>query len=46
VETNGARLVLSIDLSVTMLEGMGWRPFSGIGQAIFSLVDIKPEGKK
>jgi hypothetical protein len=46
-ETNGVRLVLSIDAaSITVLEGLGWRPFSGVGQAIFSLLGIKPEGKK
>jgi hypothetical protein len=39
--------VLSIDsTSNAMLEGMKWRPFSGVGQAIFSLLGIKPEGKK
>jgi hypothetical protein len=31
---------------VTALEGMGWRPFCGLGQAIFSLLGVKPEGKK
>ena len=31
---------------LSVLEGMGWRPFSGIGQGIFSLVGAKPEGKK
>jgi hypothetical protein len=37
-EPNGARLVLSTDTtSIVVLEGMGWRPFSGVGQAIFSL---------
>jgi hypothetical protein len=46
-EKNGVRLVLSIDTtSVTVLERMGWRPFSGVGQAIFSLQGVKPEGKK
>jgi len=39
--------VLSIDTtSVTVLERMGWRPFSGVGWAIFSLLGVKPEGKK
>ena len=43
-EPNGVRLVLSIDItSVTPLEGMGWRPFSGVGQA---LLGAKPEEKK
>jgi len=46
-ESNGVRLVLSIDTaSVTALERLGWRPFSGVGQATFSLLGIKPEGKK
>jgi hypothetical protein len=46
-ELNGVRLVLSIDTtSVTALEGTGWRPFSGVGQAIFSLLGAKPEEKK
>jgi len=36
--------VLSIDItSVTPLEEKGWRPFSGIGQA---LLGAKPEEKK
>ena len=47
VESNGVRLVLSIDAaSVTMLERLGWRPFIGVGQATFSLLGAKPEGKK
>ena len=46
-EPNGVRLVLSIDMTfVTTLEGMGWRPFSGAGQAIFSLLGVKLERKK
>jgi hypothetical protein len=46
-EPNGVRLVLSIDTTfVTALEGMGWRPFSGVRQAILSLLVVKPEGKK
>ena len=46
-EPNGVRLVLSIDTaSVTVLEGLRWRPFSGVGQAVFSLLGTKPEGKK
>jgi hypothetical protein len=46
-DPNGVRLVLSIDsASVTTLEGLKWRPFSGIGQAIFSLLGTKPEGRK
>jgi hypothetical protein len=46
-EPNGVRLVLSIDTaSVTMLEGLRWRPFRGVGQAVFSLLGVKPGGKK
>jgi hypothetical protein len=46
-ESNGVRLVLSIDQAlVTTLDGMEWRPFSRVGQAIFSLLGAKPEGKK
>jgi hypothetical protein len=46
-EPKGVRLVLSVDTSsVTALERMGWRPFSGVGQAIFSLLGVKPERKK
>jgi hypothetical protein len=29
-----------------MLEGLRWRLFSGVGQAVFSLPGAKPEGKK
>jgi hypothetical protein len=32
--------------SITTLEGMEWRSFSGVGQAVFSLLGAKPEGKK
>jgi hypothetical protein len=40
-------LMLSIDTaSVTILEGVKWRPFSGVRQAIFSLLGTKPEGRK
>jgi hypothetical protein len=46
-EPNGIRLVLSIDTaSITVLEGLQWRPFSGVGQATFTLLGAKPEGKK
>jgi hypothetical protein len=46
-DTNGVHLVLSIDAaSVTTLERLKWRPFSGMGQAIFSLLGTKPEGRK
>jgi hypothetical protein len=46
-EPNGICLVLSIDsASISVLEGLKWRPFSGVGQAIFSLLGVKPEGKK
>jgi hypothetical protein len=46
-DPNGVCLVLSIDTaSVTILEGPKWKPFSGVGQAIFSLLGTKPEGRK
>jgi hypothetical protein len=46
-EPNGVCLVLSIDTaSVTVLEGLRWGLVSGMGQAIFSLLGAKMEGKK
>jgi hypothetical protein len=46
-EPNGVCPVLSIDIaSVTVLEGLHWRLFSGVGMAIFSLLGTKLEGKK
>jgi hypothetical protein len=46
-EANGVRLVLSIDTaSITVLEGLQWRPFSGVGQATFTLLGAKPEGRE
>jgi hypothetical protein len=46
-EPHGVRLVFSIDTaSITVLERLRWRPFSGVGQAIFSLLGPKPEGRK
>jgi hypothetical protein len=46
-EPNGFRIVLSIDsASAATLEGINWRPFGGVGQAIFSLLGVKIEGKK
>ena len=40
-------LVLSKDTSsVTVLERMGWRPFSGMGKAVFYLLGVKSEKKK
>jgi len=43
----GFSLVLSVvSKSVTALEGLGWRPFSGMGHAVFSLLGAKPEGRK
>jgi len=46
-ETNGVHLVLSIDsASIAMLEELKWRPFSRVGHAIFSLLGVKPEGRK
>ena len=45
-EPNGVHLVLSIDTaSVTVLEGLKWRPFSGVGQAVFSLPGAKQGGR-
>jgi hypothetical protein len=38
-DPNGVSPVLSIDsASVNILEGLKWMPFSGVGQAIFSLL--------
>jgi hypothetical protein len=46
-ETNGVRLVLSNDTaSIAVLEALKWRPFSTLGQVIFSLLGVKPEGRK
>jgi hypothetical protein len=43
----GVRLVLSIDsTSIIALERLGWQPFSSVGHAAFSLLGVKPEGKK
>jgi hypothetical protein len=45
-EPNGVHLVSSIDTaSIATLEGMGWRPFSGVGQAT-SLLGAKQDDKK
>jgi hypothetical protein len=39
--------MLSIDTtSIAALEGMMWQPFRGVGQDIFSLLGVKPKGKK
>jgi len=39
--------VLNIDTStVAVLEGLRWRPFGGVGQAVFSLLVVKSEGRK
>jgi hypothetical protein len=39
LKSNGAHLVHSTDSPfVAALEKMGWRPFSGMGQAIFSFL--------
>ena len=46
-KSKGVRLVLSIDAaSVSVLEKLRWRPYSDVGQATFSLLGTKPEGKK
>jgi hypothetical protein len=43
-EPNEIRLEFSVDqASVDTLEGMEWRPFSGVGRAIFSLLGTKGE---
>jgi len=45
-EPNGVLIVISVySASVTVLEGLRWRPSSGVGQAFFSLLGSKPEGK-
>ena len=45
-EPDWVRLVLSNDTaSVAVLEGLKWRPFSGVGQAVFSLPGAKPGGR-
>jgi hypothetical protein len=39
--------VLCIDSSsVTAVEGTRWRPFSGVGQAKFSFLGVKLEGRQ
>jgi hypothetical protein len=39
--------VLNINTaSIAMLEGLRWRPFSGVREATFSLLGTKPEGEK
>jgi hypothetical protein len=44
---NRVHLVLSIDTSFIMvLKTMEWRPFSGVGKAVFSLLGVKAERKK
>jgi hypothetical protein len=46
-EPKGVRLVLSEDSqSLATLEGLNWRPFGGVRQAVFSLLGVKPDGKK
>jgi hypothetical protein len=46
-ETKGVRLVLSIDTtSITVLEGLQWRPFSRVGEASFTLLGAKPAGER
>jgi hypothetical protein len=44
---HGVQLVLSTDQTlVAALEMMKWKAFSRLGQATFSLLGAKPEGKK
>jgi hypothetical protein len=46
-ESKGVRLVLSVEpSSIAILEGLGWRPYSRVGHAVFSLLGVKPEGRK
>jgi hypothetical protein len=46
-EPKGVCLVLSMDSqSVITLEGLKWGPFSGVGQAVFSLLGVKPEVRR
>jgi hypothetical protein len=46
-EPNAVRLVLSVDSSSTaVLEGLGCRPYGGVGHAVFSFLGVKPEGRK
>jgi len=45
LKSDGVHLVLGTDSpSVAALKKVGWRPFSGMGQAIFSFLVQKPEG--
>ena len=46
-EPHGVCLVLSVDSqSIAVLERLGWRPFSSVGHATFSLLGSKPEERK
>ena len=46
-ESNRFRHILSIDsLPVAVLQEMKWHPFTSAGQETFSLLNIKPEGRK
>jgi len=46
-ESKWVRLVLSINTaSVNVLERLRWSVFIGVGQATFSLLGAKTEGKK
>jgi hypothetical protein len=45
LEPNGVRLALSIHASsIIELDRMNWRPFNGVGLAIFTPLSVKPEG--
>jgi hypothetical protein len=47
INPNGFCPVPSIDTTfVAALEEKGWRPFIGVGNVTFSLLCVKPEGKK
>jgi hypothetical protein len=45
-EPKEVHLVLSIDTSVAALKEVGWRPFSGVGEAIFLILGVKSEGNR
>jgi hypothetical protein len=45
-EPHGVRLVLSIDVtSITVLEGLDWRPYSGVIQAVFPFWVLNRRGR-
>lgn len=44
--SNSGRVLSIHSQSAETLERLKWRPFSGTGQAVFSLLGAKPEGKQ